>query len=121
MATTIIIPTPVHLMAITGQTTLWTVSSSAQAHGSMATTGVAFTIADIMATEFTEAVRMATDTDSTVAQVMATPEDVVTAIAPNLMADGDMGAPEEVITAGAAFTEVVAITDSATSTAEVDS
>jgi len=81
----------------------------------MATTGVAFTIADIMATDFMEAVRMATDTDSTVAQAMATAGGGLTAIAPNLMADGDMGAPEEVITAGEAFTEV------ATSTAEVDS
>ena len=86
----------------------------------MATTEVVFTIADIMATDFMEAVRMATDTDSTVARAMATAEGGVTTIAPSLMADGDMDS-EEVIMAGAAFTEGVAIMEAATSTAEVDS
>jgi len=72
----------------------------------MATTGVAFTIADIMAI------------DSMVAQATTTAEAGVTATA-KFVAGAGTGTFEEVITAGATFTEGVAITEAADSTADV--
>ena len=105
MATTITIPTLARLMAITDQSTSRTASSSAPGHGSRATTGVAFTIADIMAT------------DSMAAQATTTAEAGGTAIVANFVAGAGMDTPEEVIVAAAAFTKGVVITEAVTSTA----
>ena len=57
--------------------------------------------------------------DSPAALAMATAEAGVRAIAANFVADAGMDRPGEVIMAGATFTETMAMTEAATSTAAV--